>query len=154
MRLLPILMGIVGVAVACCVLLHRHAYRNAMRAEISYNSEQERLYAHYARQLSDEIDAFQRANDNGHAGREMTDRRFQALQSSVLAASSREVEHWRSQPESPDRRKIALKWAKVAADEAAYQAELHKRWRWDFERDTWPHHITGEEVKPVVMPEG
>jgi hypothetical protein len=75
------------------------------------------------------------------------------LRSSAVAASSREVGRWRQEPESPERRAIALKWAKVAVDEAAYKRELHKRWRRDYERNAPPHHITDEEVKPFAMPE-
>ena len=153
-RPLLILMGLVGVAVPGYLLLHRYAYRSAMRAKMSYNSEQERLYANYERQLRDEIVAFRRAEESGRAGREMTDHLFETHQSSAIAASSRDVERWRRQPESPERRTIALKWARVAADEAAYNSELHRRWRRDYERDAPPHHITDEEVKPFAMPEG
>jgi hypothetical protein len=153
-RPLLILMGLVGIAVSGYLILHRYAYRQAMRNEMSYNSEQERLYANYERQLRDEIDAFQRAKESGRAEREMTDHLFETLQSSAIAASSREVERWRRGPESPERKTIALKWAKVAADEAAYKRELHRRWRRDYERNTPPHHITDDEVKPFAMPEG
>jgi hypothetical protein len=153
-RRLPILTGLVGVAVSGYLILHRYAYRSTMRAEMSYNSEQERLYANSERELRDEIDAFQRAKQSGRAGREMTDHLFEALHSSAIAANSREVERWRREPESPERKAIALKWAKAAADEAAYMRELHRRWRLDYERGTQPHHITDEEVKPFAMPEG
>jgi hypothetical protein len=153
MRPLLILMGLVGVAASGFLLLHRYAYRHAMRAEMSYNSEQERLYTNFERQLRDEIDAFRRAEESGRAGREMTDHLFETLRSSAIAASSREVERWRRRPESPERRTIVLRWAKVAADEASYKSELHRRWRRDYERDAPPHHITDEEVKPFAMPE-
>lgn len=153
-RPLLILMGLVGVAVSGYLLLHRYAYRSAMRAEMAYNSEQERLYANSERQLRDEIEAFRRAKQSGRAGRELTDHLFETLQSSAIAANSREVERWRIQPESPERGTIALKWAKVAADEAAYKRELHRRWRRDYERGTPPHHITDAEVRPFAMPEG
>jgi|GEM_PF-5863802 len=149
-----ILVGLLGLAVSGYLLLHRFAHRSAMRAETSYSSEQERPYADSESQLRKEIEAFQRAEDLGQAGSEMTDQLFERLQSSAIAANSREVERWRREPESLERRAIALKWAKAAADEAGYMRELHRRWRRDYERDTPPHHITADEVKPFAMPEG
>jgi hypothetical protein len=153
-RPLLILLGLIGVAVAGYLLLRWYAYRSAMRAEMSYNSEQERLYADFERRLRTEIDAFQHAEESGGAGRELTDHLFESLQTSAIAANSREVERWSREPGSPERRTIALKWAKAAADEAAYMRELHRIWRQDFERNTWTHHITNDEVKPFAMPEG
>jgi hypothetical protein len=151
---LLILAGLVGVAVSGYLLLRHYVHRSALRAEMANNSEQERLYASYERQLRDEIEAFGRAKESGRAENEMTDHLFETLRSSAIAARSREVERWRSQPESPERSAVALKWATAAADDAAYMRELHRRWRRDYERNTWPHHITDDEVKPFAMPEG
>lgn len=154
LRSLLLLIGLVGVAVSGCLLFYRYAYRSAMRIEMAYNSEQELLYADYERRLRDEIEALQRSKESGGAGREMTNRLFETLKLSEIADNSRAVKLWRGGPQSPERTRMALKWAKAAADEAAYMNELHRRWRRDYERDIPPHHITNEEVKPFAMPEG
>src|SRR5262245_1996479 len=92
------LMGLVGVAASGYLILHRDAYRRAMQAEMSYNSEQERLYANYERQLRNEIDALRHAEDSGRAEIGMTDHVFETLQSSAVAANSRELERGRREP--------------------------------------------------------
>jgi hypothetical protein len=153
-RLLLILIGSVGAALLGYLLIYWHAYRSAMRAEMSYNAEQERLYADFERRLRDEINAFQRANQSNHSQPESTDHLFEMLETSEIAANSREVDRWRRVAESPERRAIALKWAQAAADQAAYKSELHRRWRLDYERGKEPHHIPDLEVKPPAMPEG
>jgi hypothetical protein len=71
-----------------------------------------------------------------------------------VAARSREVEQWRQLPHSQKRVAIARKWAIVAANEAAYMAELHRRWEQDLEQGRPTHHITDDEVRPFAMPEG
>jgi hypothetical protein len=152
MRSLLVLVGLVGVAASGYFFLNRYAYRSVMEAEMAYNSKQELLYANYEQRIRNEIGTFLRAEESGRSDKELTDRLFGTLQFSAIAARSQEVEHWRREPESPERRAIALKWAKMAADGAAYNKELHRRWRRDYERNTVPHHITDDEVKPFAMP--
>lgn len=154
LRLLLILMGLIGVAASGYLLLYWCAYRQAMHNEMSYSAEQRRLYADAERRLRNEIDAFQRATEGDRTALGMTNRLFEMLRYSAIAANSREVEHWAKQPESPERQAVALKWAKAAADEAAFMSELHRRWVLDYERGVPPHHITNDEVKPFAMPEG
>jgi hypothetical protein len=154
MRLLLILTGLVGLAATGYLALYRAAYRRAMRAESSYNSEMEQLHGEAERRLRDQIDKLRRPEQGSRDEKEITDRLFESLGYSELANNSREVERWRKEPDSPERNAIALKWARVAADEAAYKRELHRRWRRNYERGVWPHHITADEVKPFAMPEG
>ncbi len=87
-------------------------------------------------------------------GNEDVDRIFELLRTSPAASRSREVAFWEESPPSRDRTVMALKWAEVAANEAAYMVELHRRWRQDLARGLMPHHITAQEVEPFKMPMG
>lgn len=119
---------------------------------MSYHAEMERLLADYELRLRKEIAAFETLERSDRSEKGMTDHLLETLRSSAIASSSREVERARGAPESPDRRRIAMKWAKAAADEAAFMTELHRRWRLDYEHGREAHHITADEVKPFAIP--
>lgn len=154
LRLLLVLTDLAGVAAAGYLLLYWRAYRQIIHNEMSYSAEQQRLYADAEQRLRGEIDAFQRATEGDRTALGMTNRLFEMLRSSAIASNSREVARWEKQPESPERRAVALEWAKAAASEAAFMSELHRRRVLDCERGVLPHHITNDEVKPFAMPEG
>ena len=127
-------------------VMHRH--------ERAYNAEMLRLYRNYERRLQNEIDGLVRIQKDAPAGRQDVDRLFEMLRTSPAASNSREVESWRLAPHSPERTVVALKWAKVAADEAAFKAALHELWEKDYEKGQPPHHIMDDEVPPFRMPPG
>jgi hypothetical protein len=103
--------------------------------------------------LRAEIDRLQkRAGTSDEQG--TADRVFEMLKLSRVANNSREVGSWEGAPHSPGRTLVALKWARVAADEAAYEAALCERWAVDYARGRMPHHIGADEVPPFRMPAG
>jgi len=128
------------------------AYRAAMLAEARYNSEMQGLHATAERRLRAEIAGLRPGSNDLLHERKSTDRLFEMLRLSQVAGNSREVEAWRQAPHSPERRAVALKWAEVAADQAAYMVALHERWGEDYKRFRMPHHISDREVKPFEMP--
>ena len=122
--------------------------QRAMRhSEAAYNAEMLSLQENQERELRTEISRIVKGDENA-------DRVFVLLRTSRLANESREVESWVKSPHSSDRTAVALKWARFAADEAAYMASLHRRWGQDLARGLPPHHITDREIEPLRMPIG
>jgi hypothetical protein len=121
--------------------------RIMLRSEAAYNAEMQGLCEAHERELRAEIARIGR-------GSEDADRIFEFLRTSRVATTSREVASWAKSPQSRDRTAVALKWAEVAANEAAYMASLHRVWGQDLSRDLMPHHITDLEIEPFKMPIG
>jgi hypothetical protein len=122
--------------------------------QIRYHAGAEREHRAFEARLRQQIGSLQRAGGDERAVREVSDRIFGLLRSSAIAANSREVESWRSQPPSPERTTVAQRWAEAAVDEARYNAALHGMWRRDYERGGMGHSITDDEVPPFQMPAG
>jgi hypothetical protein len=123
--------------------------REWRRNQLLYHTSSEREHRDFERRLREQIGYVHQA---GADDRDVTDRIFELLQSSAIAANSREVEFWRSRSPSPERTAVALRWAEAAVDEARFYAALHGTWRRDYERGGMGHHITGDEVPPFKMP--
>ncbi|MDG3006834.1 hypothetical protein [Paludisphaera mucosa] len=130
------------------------ARRESFRALSAHHAENIRLELERERRLRDAIEAaLASAPDDRDASKAATDRLFETMRSTV-AEKSREVDRWRDAPESPERRAVAVKWARTAAAEAAYMAELDRRWLLDCAWGLLPHHVTLGEVPTFVMPRG
>ena len=153
-RWVVVAVSITACATVLCGIVYWYAFRTMLGHEAAYNDENRRLYREFEVRLREQIDVLLLHQTNELAGREAIDRIFELLRTSRVANNSREVDTWRSAPHSPQRRSIALKWAKVAADEAAYMAALGDRWAVDYEQGRMPHHISGNEVPPYDMPPG
>ena len=108
----------------------------------------------YEVRIRGEMNRILRGQPGGPNGHASADRVFEMLRLSRVANNSREVMSWEGAPHSPERTAVALKWAKVAAGEAAYEAALHERWGRDHDRGRRPHHITDDEIPPFRMPGG
>lgn len=124
-----------------------YGYRAMLRSQAAYHAETQGFYEAHERELRAEIARIRKGSD--HA-----DRAFELLRSSRVANASCEVASWAKSPRSKERTAIALKWAEVAANEAAYMAALHRRWGQDLARGHMPHHVTDEEIDPFKMPIG
>jgi len=120
------------------------------RTQLLYHASAEREHRDLAGRLREQIGYLHQADGDEQAVREVTDRIFGLLRNSTIAANSREVESWRSEPPSPERTTVAVRWAEAAVDEARYNAALHGTWRRDYERGGMGHHITDDEVPPGV----
>jgi len=120
--------------------------RGIFRMHSTYYAGEIRLYLDAERRIRDAIDA---ARDAAPEDRAATDRLFEAMRYGV-ADKSREVDRWRDEPESPERRAVAMKWAKTSAAEAAFKAEANRLW--------WLESALGrppsDEVPYFTMPEG
>lgn len=149
----------VGVALVAIVVVTYLAVRSysshiMLRHEAADNAQRRELNRDYEAKLSGEIERLVQSQSGGPDGDESVDRIFETLRYSRVANNSREVESWARAPHSPQRRSIALKWARVAADEAAYYAALCERWAVDYGHGRTPHHIMDDEVPPFRMPAG
>jgi hypothetical protein len=128
--------------------------RQGRRNELLYHASSEREYREFEGSLREQIGYLHQASADERAVRDVTDRIFELLRSSAIAANSREVESWRSKSPSPERTAVALRWAEAAVDEARFYAALHGTWRLDYERGRMAHHITDDEVPRFKMPAG
>jgi hypothetical protein len=146
--------AVIGVAVATCWMVVSYFSRDLLRGEAAYNVQMRSLNLGYEVRIRGEIDRLLGSKANEQNGRETTDHVFEMLRLSRVAANSREVTSWEAAPHSPERMAVALKWAKVAADEAAFEAALHERWGRDYDLGRMPHHITNDEIPPFRMPAG
>jgi hypothetical protein len=153
-RLIMIVVAVIGVAVATCWMVVSYSYRVLLRGEAAYSADMRTLNLDYEVRIRGEIDRLLDSQASGPSGRETTDRVFEMLRLSRVAANSREVASWEAAAHGPERLSIALKWAKVAADEAAFKAALHERWGRDYDRGRMPHHITNDEIPTFRMPAG
>lgn len=124
------------------------------RAALKYHTISEREYRDLATRLREGIARLRVTDADRVLRSEGTDRLFELLRLSTIAASSREVEEWRGAPSSMERTAVALNWAGAAAGEAEYFATLHGLWRRDSELGRKTHHITYDEVPPFPMPAG
>jgi hypothetical protein len=153
-RRITVAVSVAGVVLAVWGVLLWCGGRMMFRNEAAYNAEMRRLNLDYEIRLREQIDVLLRNQANEPAGREAAGRIFTMLGLSRVAGRRREVESWEKAPHSPERTSVALKWARVAADEAAYEAALCERWAVDYDRGRVPHHITDDEVPPFRMPAG
>jgi hypothetical protein len=149
-----IALAVVAVMIATCWSVRSYGTRVMLQHERVYNAEMLRLYRSYERRLRDEIDGLVRIQKDEGARRQDVDRLFEMLRASPAASNSREVESWGLAPHSPERTTVALKWARVAADEAAFSTALHELWEKDYEKGQSPHHIMDDEVPPFRLPPG
>ena len=132
----------------------RLARDEMLRCESNNNDEDHRLHVEYGARVRASIVLLRHQADLGASEWAMTDHLFQLLRSSPVASGSKEVDRWREAPQSPERVAVALKWAEVAADEAAYQAALRAVWKLDYAKRRWPRHLRDDEVRPFRMPAG
>lgn len=144
---------VVGVLTTWSLILW-YGGRIILRSEAVYNAEMRELNLDYEVRLRGEIDRLLRGRPGESDERESADQIFKMLRLSRVASQSREVNSSEVAPHTPGRTAVALKWAKVAANEAAYDAALHDRWGKDCDRGQLPHHITDDEVPPFRMPDG
>lgn len=126
--------------------------RSMVRHEIAYYTEMEALERDYVRRMREQIPALQDVVHGKSTDEDLSDRVFEMLQISPAANNSREVTAWRDRPHSPERTGIALRWARLAVEEAAYLAAVHGRMKRDLERDGETRHITADEIKPPDLP--
>jgi hypothetical protein len=131
------------------LLYFAHTWR---RNQIAYHSEMAQLEKEFERRLREQVSVLE-AMPSGHDRDRLADQIFDSLRLSRAAGNSREVDMWERKQQSFDRTNVALKWAKLAAEEAAYEAALHDRWRSDYERHGSPRHITADEIKPPDLPD-
>lgn len=142
------------VAAAIVGGLWRAARQEMMRSRIAYHTEEARLHLDYERRLRELIPRLNVAVESGQIDGDAPDQAFKMVRSSWIASSDEEVRDWASRPPSPERTKIALKWANRAADLAAYEAACHDMWKLDYEQGRTAHHITNQEIKlPDVVDE-
>jgi hypothetical protein len=153
-RLLTVAVAVAGVPAVAYSALRWYSARLMLRAEAFDNAEMRRLHRDHEVRLRAAIGRLRRSRPGTPDERESTDRVFELLRLSRVASNSREVESSERAPHSPERVSVALKWAEVAADEAAYEAALRERWANDFARGRMPHHISDDEVPPFRMPDG
>jgi len=151
-RRIMVSVSIVAFVIAAWILLSWYGARLMLRSLSVYNTEMRQLNHDYEVKLRGAIVRLLRSRRESPDGRESADRVFEMLHLSRVARNSREVQSWERAPHSPERTEVALKWARVAADEAAYEAALHRRWERDYGRGRLPHHITDDEVPPFKMP--
>jgi hypothetical protein len=128
--------------------------REWRRSQIQYRADTEREYRNFEKKLREQINLLHRAGGDVGAITRVTDRIFELLRESPVAAKSREVASWRGNPPSPERTDVALRWAEVVADECRFYAALHATWKRDYERGGMGHRITDDEVPPFRMPAG
>jgi hypothetical protein len=153
-RRLAVAVLIVAAVFLGCLTLRWYIGRVMLRHEAADNSRMRKLYRAYETDLRAVIDRLLLSQANGADGGEDTDRIFELLRTSRVASNSREVERSEREPHSKERTAVALKWARVAADEAAFDAALRDRWAIDYQRGRAPHHITEDEIPLFKMPEG
>jgi hypothetical protein len=149
-----ILAGSVVVLAVVCLVARAYAQRAWHRSQIAYHSESERLYRDFENRLRGKVASLKQSAMRDPERQKLEDEIFELLHNSQVGNNSQEVKSWRISPFSLERTAVALKWAKVATDEAAYMAKLHEIRRQDHEAHRMPHHITDHEVKPFEMPDG
>jgi hypothetical protein len=152
-RRMMVAIVVVAVAVMAYLVVVSYAARVMLRHEASYNAEMRQLNHDYEVRIRGELDRLLHSQPGGPDGRESADRVFEMLRLSRVANNSREVGSWEHAPHSPVRMAVALKWAKVAADEASYEAALHERRAVDYAQGRMPHHVSDDEVPPFRMPD-
>ncbi len=153
-RFIIVAATILGGVLATWIFVRWYAGEAMLRVEASYNAEMLRLTHDYEGRLREEIHRLISSQPREPDEGESADRIFELLRLSRVANNSREAESWEHAPHSRERTSIALKWGKVAADEAAYMGTLHERWAVDFNQGRMPHHISADEVPPFRMPTG
>lgn len=151
---MTIAITVVGVLVGTYLVLRSYGLRLMLRAEASNNAEMLQLNRDHELRIRAAIDQLAGSASGTPDERASADRVFEMLKLSRVANNSREVASWRDAPHSPQRTAVALKWAKVAADEAGYMATLYERWAVDYAQGRPPHHVSADEVSPFRMPPG
>jgi hypothetical protein len=153
-RRLMLAVAVVVIVVVACLAVLSYGNRVIFRAEASNNATMLQLNRDFEVRMRVAIDRLRQSRPGTPDEQESADRIFEMLRLSRVAVNSREVGSWERALHSSERTLIALKWAKVAADEAAYHAALCERWAVDYDQGRTPHHITDDEVPPFSMPAG
>jgi len=148
--------AVIGALIVVCVYVMVRVYvsREIRRWQITYYGNEARGWHEVDMRFRGEIEKLRKAGVGTQMAAEITDQLFDSLRFTPPANMSREVDRWRRSPPSPERTKVALKWAATASEHAAYMAELNAHWLSDSQMGVSPHHITGAEVKQFRMPEG
>jgi hypothetical protein len=152
-RRMMVVVAILAIGIGAYKAVYYYAERAMLRSEAANDAEDRRLYLDHANRLRGEVERL-RGRQGGEASPGDVDRVFEMLRFSPVANNSREVDSWAKAPHSAARTSVALKWAEVAAAEAAFHASLRERWSIDYERGRWPHHVTNAEVPPFRIPAG
>lgn len=132
---------------------YRYIRQRLIQMEASYQLEMQRLNIEYEIRMRKNLEALQQAEPGSQAEEELTDSILKDLGYSAVAGNSREVSRSRDAEQSPERKAIALKWAKVAADEAAFKSKFHALCRIHLEQNL-SSQITEAELPNFAMPEG
>lgn len=129
------------------------AARAVFESERSYYVDMLRLHRESERAIRQDIASLLRTHPRQDPDPVLVASIFQKVRLGDSGGSSREVRRWADAPHSPERTAVALRWARLAADEATFQSAIYTRWVEDFNQGRWPHHISDDEVKPIKMPE-